>query len=709
MKKKQVYSFNDFLIANTTKPWLIFNDIDEEINSYCKKNISLLQDDISYEDDEDDLNHSEYDFLDFYTEEIENIVNDFTEKNLENEEKEKISKLNSFEKIDFLKQYFDSTKNLEKKQFDEETYKNINYLFSIFTNINILSTGIEKVYDQGVEQLINFYKEKYGLNDNQIKFISLKQTQEDMLSQTEKALKQNYRLIINPVFKYKDCLSKVTFLDTTECTFGNLIYSKKTTRKQLLKSYWDFKIINNFLKINEIFLFKPKYQKRINVKKGTLYFTLTKYCYYSKSGASISSKNKKELSEEEIEAKLVGDPNFDYSSKRKSKSKENKSIIDHVLAELTSANYNFHEKRLGNLDTKKTISNYTCSFDEFLNLIKNKDNIKVDWELSYDDFIDNFNSNMFFSKLFQMKYPNYKVGSKKILKLVANVNDEVDVLTRRKALEFYDNNLISIAPNIEELYEYKVINDKEAKIAWFDFEGVTLPTPMIDYLPAWNQVISQTSIIKTQNNEIYESNDYVYDPKDFGIDTYKKIVDDLYDEEISYYIIYNISYERARLIEIKEALEIYWKKTMISDEDYQLYLNKIDFIINRLVDICNFFLSHMKKVFVIDRPINIGYINGAFSIKKIEYFVTENKLGQYLRHNIKPYAELNVKNGSSALIISTSRALNFIKDNEWNEKIKDLKIYCHNDVMAMLMAADLIKYLMKNKKEYLKNYEKYDV
>ncbi|SGA15841.1 Uncharacterised protein [Mycoplasmopsis arginini] len=29
--------------------------------------------------------------------------------------------------------------------------------------------------------------------------------------------------------------------------------------------------------------------------------------------------------------------------------------------------------------------------------------------------------------------------------------------------------------------------------------------------------------------------------------------------------------------------------------------------------------------------------------------------------------------------------------------------------MAMLMAADLIKYLMKNKKEYLKNYEKYDV
>ncbi|SGA03257.1 Uncharacterised protein [Mycoplasmopsis arginini] len=72
---------------------------------------------------------------------------------------------------------------------------------------------------------------------------------------------------------------------------------------------------------------------------------------------------------------------------------------------------------------------------------------------------------MFFSKLFQMKYPNYKIGSKKILKLVANVNDEVDVLTRRKALEFYDNNLISISPNIEELYEYKVINDKEAKIA----------------------------------------------------------------------------------------------------------------------------------------------------------------------------------------------------------------------------------------------------
>ncbi|SYV90002.1 Uncharacterised protein, partial [Metamycoplasma alkalescens] len=40
-------------------------------------------------------------------------------------------------------------------------------------------------------------------------------------------------------------------------------------------------------------------------------------------------------------------------------------------------------------------------------------------------------------------------------------------------------------------------------------------------------------------------------------------------------------------------------------------------------------------------------------------------MGKYLKHKIIPYSELNVKNGSLALLIATTRALGVIGDEEW--------------------------------------------
>lgn len=696
MNNKKNYTFSDFLIANTTKPFIIFNN-----------NIDDLKDNIDETDDNNLDLQSDYDFIDFKIEKIENIFDELIIPNLDDKSKLELNKYNSFDKIDFLKNKLLADTTFEKNVLKKINGDKLHYLFSIFNDLTILSSGIEEVSKLAIDYLIDFYKNKFKFPKEKIRFISIKQRVEEMVLETKKAIDDNCWLIINPVFEYEKCISKVMFADLKNNTFGNLIYSNKTKKKNLLKSYFDFKIIANFFKINEIFLLKPKFLKDKNIRKNKLEFYLTKYCSTSKTGVSLSKENKEKYTQEEIENLYVANPNFDYSSKRAKK--DNLSIIEHVLSNLVFANYNFNDKKLGVDDNNNKNSLYTCSFEEFLTLIKNKDNIPVDWKITKDDFIDNFNSNKWFNKIFEKQFPDYKFGQKKILKAISGLDENLDVLKQRMIKEFYENNLISINPNIEFINEYKVINDSEAKIAWFDFEGVTIPTPLIDYLPAWNQVISQTSIIKTQNNEIYESIDYVYDPLHFDLGTYKKIIDDLYDEEISYYIIYNISYERSRLNEILDKLYIYYYKNEITKNELEIYKDKILFITSKLVDLCNVFSSHRQNLYVNDRIINLGFINGSYSIKKIEYFVTQNKLGKYLKHNIIPYSELNIKNGSSALITAASRALNVIKDNEWNEIINDLKKYCHNDVMAMLMTADLIKYLMKNKEEYFKNSKKYDL
>ncbi|MGX9358801.1 UU173 family protein [Mycoplasma sp. 2575] len=707
MKNKVRYSFSDFLVANTTHPWLVFNSIDGNLDS--SHEIFAGNFNFDLEDDNDSsVNHE---LINFYFDKIDNISNEFASKYLDKEKQDYIQELDTLEKIDFLKETVRNNHELINNTVDEDVYKNLNFLFSIFTTVNILSSGLDTVYDQAIDFLVDFYKERYHIKDEEIKYISLKQKQDDVLADTIKSINENYRLIINPAFEYQSCYAKVAFYDTKLKHFGDLIYSQKTNRKNLLKAYWNYNIITKSLNsdINEIFLLKPRYQKKKNVRKNILKFNLSKYCSPNKGGVDIKPNDKVLLSEDEVEAKYICDPNFAYTKSVRSKKTNNLSIIDHVKGELISAGYDFNEKRLANIEEHtKNISDYTCSFKEFIYLINNRDSLQMDWTLTKDDFIDNFNSNIFFYKLVEKQFPKYKFGSKKILKLISGLNNDVDLLTKRTVSEFYDNNLISINPEIQSIYEYNVITDKNANIAWFDFEGVTLPTPMLDYLPAWNQVISQTSIVKTQNDEIYESNDYVYDPLTFDINTYKKIIDDLYDQEISYYIIYNINYEKSRLLEIKESLHIYCLQNKLDEIQFNEYAKKIDFIVNRLVDICNFFSGRKQKIFVVDRMINLGYINGSYSIKKIEYFVTNNNLNKHLKYNITPYSKLNVKNGSEALTIATTRALNLIKDNEWNRKIKDLKIYCHNDVMAMLMAAELVKYLLKNKDEYFENFYKYN-
>ncbi|AZZ65480.1 DUF2779 domain-containing protein [Metamycoplasma phocicerebrale] len=706
-KNKKFYSFNDFVIANTTRPWFIFNDISTDFINLNHNDLIENINDLIEEKNDNLIEESPLDLLNFNIDDIELIFDNYINKELSEENQQKIQKISTYDKLEFLEKELSKNTKLQEKFNKEDLYKNINYLFKMFNNYELLNTGLDLVSKQGIDYLIQTYKNNYKFKEEEIIFISDKQTIETKIKETQEAFKKSYKLIINPCLEYKGCISKPIFIDIQNGIFGNLNYSSKTKRKNLLKAYFDYKIISQYLEIKSIKILRPLYQNNKNVRKGILKFELSEYSSFSKGGVDSNSL-KNIQAESEINAKLVSDPNFNYSNTKTKKN--NVTIIEHVLNDLTSAQYDFNEKRV--LIEKTKLSKYTCSFDEFLYLIKNQDNIDINWKLTKDDFINNFD-NVGFNILINKNYPQYPFGAKKFFKLISNelIKEPGDDLKTQKAIEFFTNNLISINESIIQTEEYKVISDTKSKIAWFDFEGVSLPVPLVDYLRPWNQTISQTSIIKTQNNEIYETSNYVYDPLELGLNTYKKIIDDLYDNEIDYYIVYNQNYEKPRLEEIKFRLGIYLDNNKITKNEFENYANKIDFIVKRIVDLEKLFYSskNFGWPMVSDRIINIGYIRDSYSIKKLEYFVTQNHIYKYLKHKITPYSELEVKNGASALSIATTRALNVIKDNEWAKKVEALKIYCHNDVMAMLMVADLVKFLMKNSKEYFDNFKKYNI
>jgi len=184
-----------------------------------------------------------------------------------------------------------------------------------------------------------------------------------------------------------------------------------------------------------------------------------------------------------------------------------------------------------------------------------------------------------------------------------------------------------------------------------------------------------------------------------------KVINDLYDEKADYYVVYNDTYEASRIKEMQEILEYYKDDGFISQNEFDILKEKSQFILSKIIDIENLFFRPAMDCNIKSSIVNLGQIKNVYSIKKIELFVNENKLN--LKHKIFPYHELDVKNGGMALQIATLRALNKIRDNEWTVKEAQLKRYCHNDVLAMIMAFDLVEFLLQSKDNYFKNFEAY--
>ncbi|TPE57348.1 DUF2779 domain-containing protein [[Mycoplasma] falconis] len=723
--KPKYHTYREFEGLNRMRPYLVFNK-------------NFLENEDESDDEFEESKSDEYSNWDMDFNPVNEIIEQHFINNLDEDQAKKIDTLNSTgEKFLYIKQLYHNDDKFHNK-INKEIYE---ILLSNYEQFKISRTGIELVESRAKTFLNSFYKQKYGL-DFAIKTIKAKDKLKDKIEFTLNALKKDC-LIINPVFVFENVISKPFYYDSKEKALGILLYSSATKFKNILRAYYDVNVFQKAtnIKINKVYLVKPEFVLNRDIQKGEITFGLSEYAKTTKSKFSASSLakelNQKELVSTASVLELRDKINGKILSCRSKQ--EAKTIIQHIDENLSSIfDFSADENNFNETSDNKSFSKYKCDFNKFLTKMKQFDldqwidAKQLDGNFdSGNDLVDNLGgSDKYYSDLLTYYYPqieNLKEAGKCLIKLLIN---DVDKSTNASEqflhpafANFYNHNKVAISPDIESHEVYLALKEKDAKIVWFDYEGVTLPVPLINYFAGWKQLVCQTSIIKTLNGEIIDSADYIYDPKNYSYLSIIKMIEDLYDKDAKYYVVFNKTYEKSRLLESIEILSEYLKDGSISFDKFNEIKNKVYEIVGnpdqissnskisgKLVDLVDLYYLNSKNPYDIKKtPVLIAYNKHRYSIKKIEKFATHfaDELGLNIKHIIKPYAELEVKNGSMALQLATARAVpSGIGDNEWLDLTSKLKKYCHNDVLAMIMSFELIEELLKKDKvKYFNNYQ----
>lgn len=218
----------------------------------------------------------------------------------------------------------------------------------------------------------------------------------------------------------------------------------------------------------------------------------------------------------------------------------------------------------------------------------------------------------------------------------------------------------------------------KSKKVYFDFETINQAIRVIDKSLPFMQIITQCSIIKNHGDGIEDTClNLICDPKDINKDFFKKIVDSLYEEK-SYeysYVVYNASFERNRLYELKAIL------------DDELYSKKIDSIIANLYDLANFFSLNKNQIVMVD-------LKGFYSIKLVLNLIPKEILN---KTKTVDYRSLQIQKGDKAQSITSLRFFDKINDKKWKLISTQLQKYCENDVRAMVAVEYYVKYLIENR------------
>lgn len=271
------------------------------------------------------------------------------------------------------------------------------------------------------------------------------------------------------------------------------------------------------------------------------------------------------------------------------------------------------------------------------------------------------------------------------LKLIAS-NKDYNILDLASKLGNALIPIVSEANNRKFVINYQFVNsllsNLKKKKVYFDFETISSSIRPIDNCLPFMQVVTQCSIIvdngKLSLDEL-ECNNMFFDPTNINVEQYKSMIDNLYHGPEYSYVVYNKTFESLRLKEIR---------TMINDNTYS---EKITTIINNMFDLADFFMY--KKDFSCI-PIFIKELYGYYSIKKVLPFVQKNYNDLYIATNCKDYKDLEISNG---LICQNLTTLHFLKkdgnNNQWLDTMNNMKIYCENDVRAMIAVELFIKHI----------------
>ena len=209
---------------------------------------------------------------------------------------------------------------------------------------------------------------------------------------------------------------------------------------------------------------------------------------------------------------------------------------------------------------------------------------------------------------------------------------------------------------------------------YFDFETLNTATRVYDNTLPFRQIVTQSSVIVDHGDQKeLVCNNLIIDPITIELKWFQEIVDSLYYGESYSYIVYNKSFERSRLNEMKEY---------INDATYS---SKIDCIVNNMVDLADLF--DFRKELVIFKE-----LYGFYSIKKVLPLVAKYDVQIFNDVKCLDYKSLEINNGKLCQDKTTQRFFNLINQSEWDKLAVELQQYCENDVRAMVA----VEYFIKN-------------
>lgn len=231
----------------------------------------------------------------------------------------------------------------------------------------------------------------------------------------------------------------------------------------------------------------------------------------------------------------------------------------------------------------------------------------------------------------------------------------------------------------------KIINTLKTKKVYFDFESINSAIRVIEKSYPFMQAVTQCSIIKDHGNGVKteKCTNLVKDPNLIDNQWFKEIIDSLYAGPEYSYVVYNKAFEKSRLKEMAE---------FINEEEYA---HKVKIINDNVFDLADLFT-------VTKQAIIIKELGGFHSIKKVLPIVQKYAPDFFEQTGCKDYKKLSINNGLMCQQKTAARFFGLLADEEWNQLVNDVSVYCENDVRAMIAVEYFALDLIKNSQKYNK-------
>ncbi|MCV3754022.1 DUF2779 domain-containing protein [Ureaplasma zalophigenitalium] len=260
-----------------------------------------------------------------------------------------------------------------------------------------------------------------------------------------------------------------------------------------------------------------------------------------------------------------------------------------------------------------------------------------------------------------------------------NVQQAFQQVKRQAQYDLYAKNEIIInKANVQSL-----LTKLKPNKVYFDFESINTAIRVYDQTYAFTQIVTQNSVIVRHENDDLERltcKNLMCDPLKINKQWFKDVVDSLYYGEHYSYVVYNKAFEQTRLKEMQ---------AYINEAEYT---KKITCIIRNLFDLADFFtVRNLDKINIL-----IPDLCGFYSIKKVLPLVAKYYPDFFYKTKCYDYKTLAIGNGLECQIKTTKRVFKTLDDDQWDAFQKEAKIYCENDVRAMIAVELYALEILKN-------------